>query len=102
MFSKNKLNIIVDILNFFVGLISFVSGFVVWKFLPLGYGFRGGRGILTNNYSFWGLSRYNWIQIHSVSSLIFFVLIILHLILHWSWLKNLPKILKNNTSVQKE
>lgn len=83
MKDKNK---IVNIINSFTFLISFISGIIVWLFLPSGQGFRGVQDKL-----FFGLARHNWIDIHIISSLIFIGLTIVHLILHWRWIKNLFK-----------
>jgi hypothetical protein len=88
-----KINTYVNIANFLAAIVSLFSGIVIWKILPSGQGFRGGRGELESNL-FWGIARHDWMDIHTVSSLIFVGLVILHLILHWYWIKNLPKIIK--------
>jgi len=90
---KKKINTFVNIANLFAGAVSLFSGIIVWLILPSGQGFRGGRGDSDINL-FLGLERYNWLDIHTISSLIFVGLIIVHLILHWYWIKNLPKIVK--------
>jgi hypothetical protein len=88
-----KANMIVNIISFFVAIASFFSGVVLWNVLPSSEGFRGGRGEAVNNL-FFGFDRHSWVDIHNVSSLIFIGLIIIHLILHWYWIKNLPKFIK--------
>jgi hypothetical protein len=90
---KKKINIFINIANLFAGLISLFSGVIIWIIFSSGQGFRGGRGDLDINL-FLGLERHNWVDIHTISSLIFIGLIITHLILHWYWIKNLPKIIK--------
>jgi len=90
---KKKINIFVNIANLFAGLVSLFSGIIIWIILPSGQGFRGGRGDLGINL-FLGLERHNWISIHTIFSLVFIGLIVVHLILHWYWIKNLPKIIK--------
>ena len=71
-----KANTIVDIVAFFVFLISAFSGFV-----------------LLGDVSF-GLARHDWKGIHNISSIIFVILVVIHLVLHWRWVKNIPKILR--------
>jgi hypothetical protein len=88
-----KINTVVNIANFFAALVSLVSGIVIWKILPSGQGFRGGRGELDANL-FWGFARHDWVNLHTISSLIFVGLVIVHLALHWYWIKNLPKMIK--------
>lgn len=90
---KKKINIFVNIANLFAGLVSLFSGIVVWIVLPCGQGFRGGRANLDINL-FLGLEHHSWLSIHIIFSLIFVGLIIVHLILHWYWIKNLPKMIK--------
>ena len=84
-----KINIYTNIANFFAGLVSLFSSIVVWQILP--GKFRGG----VEENLFWDMTRHNWSDIHIYSSLIFFGLIIVHLILHWYWIKNLPELIKN-------
>ena len=88
---KAKLNAFVDIFSFFAFLFSLFSGFILWQVLP-GEGFKGGR-VLTEQF-FLGLAHQEWKNIHNVSGLIFTILILCHLILHWDWIKNLPKMLR--------
>jgi len=91
---KKKINIFVNIASLFAGLVSLLSGVVIWILLPSGQGFRGGRGDLDINL-FLGLERNYWMNIHIIFSLIFIGLIVIHLILHWYWIKNLPKMIKD-------
>ena len=91
---KIKTSLIIDIISFFFCLFLAFSGFILWKILPSGSGFHGGREIIENNI-FLGLFRYEWNQIHVYAGLIFIVLIFIHLILHWSWIKNISKLLRN-------
>ena len=77
---RTKLNALVDIFSLVFFLVSLISGVFLWIVLP-GGGFQG-------------LNRRDWMNIHIISSLVFFILIICHHILHWSWFKNLPKIIR--------
>ena len=90
---KVKLNILVDIVAFFTFLISALSGIVLWQVLPSGNGFQGGRDLLTGQY-FLGLTRHEWIDIHNISSLVFLIIVGIHLVLHWNWIRNIPKMMK--------
>jgi hypothetical protein len=90
---KAKLNAFVDIFSFFAFLFSLFSGIILWHVLPGGRYFQGGRAFLTEQFCL-GLARHDWINIHHISGLIFIVLILCHLIFHWNWIKNLPKILR--------
>jgi hypothetical protein len=82
-----------NIFLFFGFLISAFSGLVLEYVLPYGSGFRGGRGLIKGTI-FLGFERGKWMDIHTYSSLIFLGLVVVHLVLYWSWIKNLPKLLK--------
>ncbi|MDD4625083.1 MAG: DUF4405 domain-containing protein [Candidatus Paceibacterota bacterium] len=88
-----KINAIVDISSFFAALASFLSGIVTWKILPFGQGFKGGAGDPGSDF-FLSLARHSWMDVHIISSLIFVALVVIHLALHWHWIKNLPKMFK--------
>lgn len=49
---------------------------------------------LAGNYSFLGINRYIWINLHYHSHLLLFLLVLLHLVFHWEYIENLPEILK--------
>lgn len=85
--NRVKLNLFVNIISFFAFLISTITGLVLWLVLPGGYGFRGGRNPLSDGI-FLGLARYDWIDLHNLSSIIFVVLVAVHLVLHRRWIKN--------------
>ncbi len=86
-------------LNFIVDLISFVNllglaftGFII-KFILLpgtgGLGRQlheglGGEHIKT----FWSMGRHEWGDIHFYLAIVFVVLIVVHIVLHFSWIKN--------------
>ncbi|HRY60073.1 MAG TPA: DUF4405 domain-containing protein [Patescibacteria group bacterium] len=94
---KIKINALVDIFAFVAGLIVAKSGLVLWFILPSGSGggFQGGKGGGVEK-SFFFLSRHEWQTIHNWVGLILIILILLHLILHWSYIKNINKILLKN------
>ena len=88
---KIKINAFINILNFLVFLIISVSGLILWLVLPGGRGFRGLMGLEQNNI-FLGLKRDCWKTLHNYSGLILMLLVLVHLVLHWPYIKNLPKI----------
>lgn len=45
-----------------------------------------------------GLTRYTWGTLHWLTSLIFIMVIILHVILHWGWIKSLTRKYMNRVS----
>lgn len=73
----NKSKFIVDVLMFVDFVLLAVSGFVLWWALP-----RGSGGI-----PFFFLDRGEWLRMHDVTSIILVVLILVHLILNWNWIK---------------
>jgi hypothetical protein len=89
--NRTALNLLVDVISFFAFLASTASGLVLWQVLPGGgYGFRGGRGIVSEPL-FLGLSRQDWLNLHNQTSLMLAVLIVLHMALHWRWIRSQVK-----------
>lgn len=82
-----KLNLLVNIFSFFAFLISTITGLILWQVLPGRYGFRGERSPLSDVIFLW-LARHDWLDLHNLSSIIFVVLVAVHLILHRRWIKN--------------
>ena len=66
-----------------------ISGFVLWFVVPRGSGKLGASFIFL---------RETWLSIHDVTSVIVVVLILIHLILNWAWIKSVTKstLTKNN------
>ena len=85
--------------NFVLDLISFVdlvclacTGFIIKYILPPG---SGGRGRLLHEgqgrehiKAFWSMTRHEWGDVHFVLAVVFVGLMVAHIILHWSWIKN--------------
>lgn len=84
---KIKLNAWINILMVIVFIPIAVSGVVLKYDLPKGSK-RAGE-------AFWGLIRHDWLTMHDITSLIFTILIITHLLLHLKWIQCLPKLIKN-------
>lgn len=86
-------------LNFTVDLVSFVNllglaftGFIIKYVLPPGTGGRGRD--LHGGYGgehikdLWSMTRHQWGGIHFYLALLFVILMVVHIILHWTWIKN--------------
>jgi preprotein translocase subunit SecG len=86
--NRTALNLLIDVISFFAFLASTISGLVLWQVFPGGgYGFRGGRGLVSEPL-FWGLSHHDWLNLHNLTSLLLVALIVLHIALHWRWIRN--------------
>jgi hypothetical protein len=86
------LNFIVDSVSFLTLLGLTVTGFIIKSVLPPGSGghgreLHGGRGIGEIK-SLWSMTRHEWGDIHFYLAALFIVLMIVHLVLHWTWIKN--------------
>jgi hypothetical protein len=88
MFSKSKLNFVVDALILIAFLAATVSGLVLLT-MPHG-GYQGGR-----NPNFGGtvllLTRDGWNDIHVWGSLAMIAGVVVHLALHWRWIVRMVK-----------
>jgi len=85
--------------NFIVDLVSLVdllgmacTGFIMKYILPPG---TGGLSRLRHEgpgrehiKELWSMSRHEWGRIHYCLALLFLALMVVHIILHWSWIKN--------------
>ena len=79
---KNKIKFTVDFLMFINFLIIAVSGFILGLVLP------SGSGRLGNSFIF---LREDWLFIHNLGSVLLTLLIVVHLILNWIWIKSIFK-----------
>jgi hypothetical protein len=91
---KKRINVIIDIISFFFFSVVVFAGIVLWKILPSGNGFQGGRG-LSEDDVFLGLVRHQWSDVHLYAALILIILVFIHLALHRAWIRNIPKLLKS-------
>ncbi len=87
---KQRPNAWINIIAFAAGIVSAVSGIVLWL-MPSG-GYRGGRGVAAPPTAL-GLSHDLWNDLHLWGSLVLVGLVLVHLVVHWCWIKKLPKIL---------
>ena len=75
---KTKTKFGVDTLMFLDFLVLAISGFVLWFGIP-----RNGSSF-TQKLIF---SRWEWLKIHDWTSIILVILILVHLLLNWTWIK---------------
>jgi len=88
---RATLNFIVDLISFcnLLGL-AFTGSIMKWILPPgtggYGRGFRGGRGPGEIKY-LWSMTRHEWGAIHFYLAVLFVTLMVVHIILHWTWIK---------------
>jgi len=95
--SRATLNFIVDLISFVNLLILAFTGFIIKFILPPGSGghgrgYRGGRGPGEIK-ELWSITRHEWGDIHFYLAVLFVVLMAVHTILHWGWIKNYFRLL---------
>jgi hypothetical protein len=98
---RATLNFIVDLIGFVDLLLLAATGSVMKWVLPpgsgggghgYGYGFRGGRGPGPGQArQLLGLGRHDWGDVHFILALAFVLLILVHIVLHWTWIKTCAK-----------
>jgi len=88
---RATLNFIVDLISFcnLLGL-AFTGSIMKWILPPgtggYGRGFRGGRGAEEIKY-LWSMTRHEWGAVHFYLAILFVALMVVHIILHWTWIK---------------
>ncbi len=81
---KTKINYTVD---FFIALsfiVTAISGFLLFFFMPDGVQ-RGGYQ------QFLGLIKKDWLAMHDYSGIIMVILVVVHFVLHWNWIVCMSK-----------
>jgi len=77
------INALIDIGCLIMFIPSLISGLVLYLVLPSG----GGRG---NSWAMYlGISRSQWLTMHDYTSLLFTALLIIHLLLHWRFFRDI-------------
>ncbi|MEW6066451.1 MAG: DUF4405 domain-containing protein [Bacillota bacterium] len=76
-----------SIINYVMGWLLFLtvfglafSGFVRWLILP-----SPGRGGIRGLEPFFIFTRHTWTDIHHLLAIIFSLLVLIHIYLHWEW-----------------
>ena len=77
------INALVDIGCLITFIPSLISGLVLYFVLPSG----GGPGSGWTTYL--SIARNQWVTMHNNSSLLFAALLIIHLVLHWMYFRNI-------------
>lgn len=81
-------NAIIDIGCLITFILSLVTGLVLYLALPSG----GGRG---NSWvTYLDIPRFQWVNMHNYTSLAFAALLIIHLLLHWKFFRNIGNALR--------
>lgn len=90
---RSSLNFIIDLISFLNLLVLACTGFIIEFILPPGsgggggFGYRGGRGPAQEIKSLWSMTRHEWGDIHFYFAVLFATLMLVHLFLHWTWIK---------------
>lgn len=90
---RTTLNFVVDLICFVDLLLLGTTGAILRWVLPPGsgghgQGFRGGRGRSPVEVKdLLGLGRHDWGDVHFILAVLFILLILTHLALHWTWIK---------------
>lgn len=77
---KPTLNFIVDTIAFFLFLCLLSTGFLIFLVIPPGSGF-----------TVWNMGRHSWGEIHFWIALSFLIMMVIHVTLHWKWIKTKVK-----------
>jgi len=94
---RTTVNFIIDLAAFLDLLCLACTGFIMKYILPPGSGgrgrmFRGGRGAGEHANEqikeLWSMSRHEWGDVHFYLAVLFVVLMLVHIILHWGWIKS--------------
>lgn len=94
--SRNKMNFVIDSVSLLVLLALAVTGIVLKYVLPPG---TGGMGRILHGGSepgvrvreLWSMTRHDWGDIHFYLSVLFLALMVVHLLMHWRWIKSVMK-----------
>ncbi len=91
MMKRGTINFIVDLVGFLALLGLVATGSIIHWVLPpgtsgLGRELHSGQG-REHIRELLGMSRHDWGEIHLWLGIIFIVLMLVHLVLHWNWIK---------------
>lgn len=93
--SRVKVCYVNFILLLVAGALMYMSGFVLWLVLPRG---RASSRFSADN-TFLGLDRSSWEDIHIVVGFSLLALTIIHLMLNWTWIRNVTRHLISSPKV---
>jgi len=89
------INFLIDVVNFAVLIFLALTGFILKTILPPGTGgigreITGGRG-REEVKELLSLARHDWGDIHFYLAAAFLVLMVVHIVMHWGWIKRYVK-----------
>jgi hypothetical protein len=88
---RSSINFIVDLAGFLDLVCLAATGFIMKYVLPAGTGGRGrelhGVGAGVHAKELWSMTRHEWGAIYFYLAVAFVILMAVHVILHWSWIK---------------
>ncbi|MFZ5364978.1 MAG: DUF4405 domain-containing protein [Patescibacteria group bacterium] len=82
--AKPKINYAVDILMTISFILTAATGIIIFFFLPGGIRQGGHQEI-------GGVSRHSLADLHNWAGMLMIILILIHFILHWTWLISMTK-----------
>jgi hypothetical protein len=97
---RPTLNFIVDLIALIDLIAMTATGFILIHALPPGSGGCGaqlhdGQG-REHIKALWSMSRHQWGTVHYCLALLFIVLMVIHIVLHWTWIKTYLKSAKTS------
>lgn len=85
--------------NYVVDVVMFsLMGTMIFIGVLMGFFLASGPVVDEGSKYVWGLHRHQWGDIHMILSFVFVAFFILHLLLHWSWIKGATKKLLRSPS----
>lgn len=97
--NKTKLNLIIDIILLIAMAGIAGIGFLVKYIMPCGHAVKhSGAQVYASN--LWGMDRHGWGDIHWYLGIIFLVLLLAHIILHWKMISAMFKQLIPNEGLR--
>ena len=72
---------IINVVSFFLFCLMAVTGLINWLVLPRGWGYGAGGGLLVS-------LRHFLMTVHEWTGLVFMIVIVVHISLHWTYVKN--------------
>ena len=103
---SRTINFVLDLVSFLTLLWLTITGLIMKYVLPpgtggLGRSLYGGTGRGVQAHELWSMTRHEWGSIHFYLAVVFVVLMVIHIILHWSWIKHYVKSLLDRRSITK-
>ena len=79
---RTTLNFVIDLVSFIGFAVLTTTGVLMRYILPPGSGHRS---------TIWGFDRHEWGGIHFWIAVVFFAILVFHLLLHWRWIVSIVK-----------